>query len=74
MSRYRSSKLSRGKLDYEQCPYCRTKFHPDQLLDYEWALMEGVKAITGDRNGTVSNEQLNEIRKKARESELLKHI
>lgn len=74
MPMYRSSKLSKGKLDYEQCPYCRTKFHPDQLLDYEWALMTGIEKLTGDRNGKVSDEQMNEIRKEARKGELLKHI
>jgi hypothetical protein len=74
MPTYRSSKLSGGKVDWEQCPYCRTKYHPDQLLDYEWALRQGAEEITGDPLGVVSDIQLNEIRKKVRKSKLLKHL
>lgn len=25
-----------GKEDYIKCPYCRKKFHPDQILDSEY--------------------------------------
>lgn len=29
-----------GNGELQKCPYCRTVFHPDVLLDYDWNLMK----------------------------------
>ena len=39
MPRFRSEKFVL-KGDFIKCGYCRTVFHPDQLLDAEWEQMK----------------------------------